>query len=401
MSIVSYENIKIVHAELSNKCNAMCPCCPRNQEGGYNLPWIDKDEFSIEQFKHIFPEELIARLDEFIFCGNYGDPGTCNDLVPILTYINSCSNTVSIRVHTNGGMKTPKFWRSVGNQLTDSSRHTLIFSIDGLEDTNHVYRKNVIWKKVMDNVTAFLDGGGSALWEYLIFGHNQHQIEDARKLSHEMGFKQFVSKRALGFTDETHGAGLSGINVLDKNGRIDYVIPKPDDEFENAYSLQQRKVNGQGDLITDIYNPKNKVVENFKNSKESLLKDIDNGQLIWLDTPDFKHTACQSITRSEIYVDAGGNLHPCCFLGHVSQETDGILNHQYYRWMEENIGRENININSSSLKEMLDRDEYFSKIADSWSKESHTTGRIALCTKHCNAVRSISSAIYEDMENNE
>tara|TARA_R110000822_G_scaffold310422_1_gene443112 strand:+ start:3092 stop:4297 length:1206 start_codon:yes stop_codon:yes gene_type:complete len=401
MGIVSYDNIKIIHVELSNKCNAMCPCCPRNVEGGYNIPWIDKDEFSIEQFKHIFPKELITRLDEFIFCGNYGDPGTCKDLVPILKYINHCSNTVHIRLHTNGGMRTPNFWQSVGEQLTDSTRHTLTFSIDGLEDTNHVYRKNVSWEKLMDNVISFVESGGSATWEYLIFGHNQHQIEDARKLSNIMGFKKFIPKRALGFTDETKGSGFSGINVLDKDGRIEYVIPRPDKEYENAYSLQQRKVNGRSILITDIYNPKEQLVQNFKFSKEKQLNDIDNGQLSWLDTDDYKYTACQSIQRSEIYVDAGGNLHPCCFLGHVSQETDGILNHQYYRWMEENVGREHININSSSLKEMLERDKYFSKIADSWSKESHTTGRIALCTKHCNSVRTISSTIYEDIENNE
>ena len=78
----------------------------------------------------------------------------------------------------------------------------MCFSIDGLEDTNHVYRKNVNWEKLMANVNAFIAAGGSAHWDMLVYKHNQHQVDACEQLARKMGFKWFrakVSKR--GFSD--------------------------------------------------------------------------------------------------------------------------------------------------------------------------------------------------------
>jgi hypothetical protein len=44
-----------------------------------------------------------------------------------------------------------------------------------LEDTNHLYRENVEWKKIMENARAFISAGGTAHWDMLIFDHNKHQ----------------------------------------------------------------------------------------------------------------------------------------------------------------------------------------------------------------------------------
>ena len=50
----------------------------------------------------------------------------------------------------------------------------------------------------MENSQAFIDAGGSAHWDMLIFEHNQHQVELAQQLADSMGFSWFrakVSKR--------------------------------------------------------------------------------------------------------------------------------------------------------------------------------------------------------------
>jgi sulfatase maturation enzyme AslB (radical SAM superfamily) len=75
-----------------------------------------------------------------------------------------------------------------------------VFSIDGLADTNHVYRKNVNWDKLIANAEAFIAGGGSAHWDMLVYKHNQHQVDACEKLARDMGFKWFrakVSKRPM------------------------------------------------------------------------------------------------------------------------------------------------------------------------------------------------------------
>ena len=65
------------------------------------------------------------------------------------------------------------------------------FGIDGLEDTNHLYRRNVRWPTLMRNVRAFVEAGGNAEWDFIEFRQNQHQVEQARMLADELGFSMF------------------------------------------------------------------------------------------------------------------------------------------------------------------------------------------------------------------
>jgi hypothetical protein len=75
-----------------------------------------------------------------------------------------------------------------------------VFSIDGLEDTNSVYRQNVSWSKLMTNAQSYINAGGSAHWDMLVYRHNQHQVDECEQLAREMGFTWFrakVSKRGF------------------------------------------------------------------------------------------------------------------------------------------------------------------------------------------------------------
>jgi hypothetical protein len=75
----------------------------------------------------------------------------------------------------------------------------VVFSIDGLADTNHIYRKKVNWIKVMNNAAAFIKAGGSAHWDMLVYKHNEHQVDIAEQVARDLGFTWFrakVSKRS-------------------------------------------------------------------------------------------------------------------------------------------------------------------------------------------------------------
>lgn len=397
-NMLRYDQIRQMHIELSSRCNAACPGCPRNVMGGYTVPWIDKKEWNITDFKKIFPEELIARCRFILFCGNYGDPGTNKDLVEILKYVKSCNWEGMVRVHTNGGMRTPKFWASVAEVL-NPNRDSVIWSIDGLEDTNHIYRRLVDWKKLKANFTAYIEAGGNATWEYLVFGHNQHQVEQAKQLSEEWGFSAFWYKKAFGFTEEENGTGLTSMVVLDKEGNEDYKIPAPDDNWLNNLTLELTKQSGTSDT-KKIHNfDPETYKKHIAREKESLKDNIRNGHLSWLDSA--KHIDCMSIRNQEIYVDSLGGVHPCCFLGHVSQDADGIVNMQYYQWLEENIGIENINAHTYGIEHILNETDYFKKIEDTWAIDKHADGRIAQCTKHCQTLNNPIESLYESVRKQE
>lgn len=398
-NMLRYDQIRQMHIELSSRCNAACPGCPRNVMGGYTVPWLDKKEWTIDNFKKVFSEELIARCRFILFCGNYGDPGTNRDLLEILKYVKSCNWEGMVRVHTNGGMRTPDFWEKVAGIL-NPQRDSVIFSIDGLEDTNHIYRRLVDWNKLKANFTAYIAAGGNATWEYLVFGHNQHQIEEAKRLSEEWGFSAFWYKKAFGFTEEQYGSGLSNMVVLDKDGNVDYRIPAPSDDYLNSQSLEQIKVSGKSEEQSIEYFKPDVYRKHIDRENDNLRDTIVNkGSLAWLDKA--RHIDCMHIRNQEIYVDSDGGVHPCCFLGHVSQKADGIVNMQYYQWLEENVGFENINAHTYGIEYILNETDYFKKIEDTWAIEKHADGRIAQCTKHCQTLNNPIDSLYESVRKQE
>ena len=89
----------------------------------------------------------------------------------------------------------------------------VVFSVDGLEDTNHIYRRGVKWEKLITNMRAYSATGAYAVWEWLVFEHNQHQVEEARALAKELNF-QFIVKNPLGFGE--YDGEAKGLSVYNK-----------------------------------------------------------------------------------------------------------------------------------------------------------------------------------------
>ena len=212
----NFDQLDQLHIELSNACNAACPMCTRfHVNSPLTRPDLEIDQITIEKFKQYFPPEVVNKCEVILFCGVHGDPGMAKDLYEICEYIDQVSPTTVIRMNTNGGMRKPEFWAKMGTlfskKLRDHWSWQITFSIDGLADTNHLYRRNVDWDKLVANAKAFIDAGGRAEWDYLIFKHNEHQIDEAKQLSKNMGFHEFVPKKALGVDNGTSLVSMSAL----------------------------------------------------------------------------------------------------------------------------------------------------------------------------------------------
>jgi hypothetical protein len=157
----------------------------------------NKNHLTLEQIQKEFDDNFICGLDKMFMCGNYGDPAAGRHTLELYDYFRKINSTITLGMNTNGGIRGQWWWNQIGlkfNQLQDY----VVFSIDGLEDTNHIYRKNVNWNSIMANVRAFINAGGSAHWDMLIYKHNEHQVDACEQLARSMGFKWFrakVSKR--------------------------------------------------------------------------------------------------------------------------------------------------------------------------------------------------------------
>ena len=121
--------------------------------------------------------------------------------IELYQYFRAVNPTIVLGMNTNGAIQTTFWWYGLAGILNQPQDY-VVFSIDGLEDTNQTYRKNVSWSKLMANARSFIEAGGSAHWDMLVYRHNQHQVDACEQLARDMGFRWFrakVSKR--GFTE--------------------------------------------------------------------------------------------------------------------------------------------------------------------------------------------------------
>jgi len=187
----------VLHIEPTDVCQAACPLCPRETDADFNKNL--KHHLRIEQIQQHFSDHDLAELDKMFMCGNYGDPAAGRYTMDIYHYFRQINPTITLGMNSNGALQTTFWWHELG-RLFNRPRDYCVFSIDGLEDTNAVYRKNVNWDKLMANAEAFIAAGGSAHWDMLVYRHNQHQVDACEQLARKMGFKWFrakVSKREL------------------------------------------------------------------------------------------------------------------------------------------------------------------------------------------------------------
>jgi MoaA/NifB/PqqE/SkfB family radical SAM enzyme len=191
--------IRVLHIEPTDVCQAACPLCARETDIQFRKDI--KHHLRVEQIQKYFSDRVISNLDKMFMCGNYGDPAAGYYTMDIYNHFRKINPEIVLGMNTNGAVQSTFFWHALG-RLFDQPKDYCVFSIDGLEDTNHVYRKNVNWNKLMSNVQAYIAAGGSAHWDMLVYKHNQHQVDACEQLARDMGFKWFrakVSKR--GFTD--------------------------------------------------------------------------------------------------------------------------------------------------------------------------------------------------------
>jgi MoaA/NifB/PqqE/SkfB family radical SAM enzyme len=349
--IYSASSIKSVHVEMTSRCNAACPMCARNVLGGQDNPNLPLTELSLDQFKKALPPSFVAHLNKIFLCGNYGDPIAAKDTLAALQYIRAVNPTTRLGINTNASAKDVEWWSELGALLSQDGDYCK-FSLDGLEDTNHLYRRGTQWDRIMRNVRAFIAAGGKAHWDFIVFRHNEHQIEEARQMSRDMGFELFQVKKTGRFYSNTKSQGKDEQEVKNRKGEIEYVLEKPLDPQWQNQALQK-----ENDLV------------NRYGSMDSYL--------------DSTPIVCKTGAEKSIYLSAEGLVFPCCWTGN-----------QMYLWYHQpestpiwdlirNVGgKDAISALNHSIDDIIEG-PFFQSIEDTWSKPSCAAGKLKVCAKTC------------------
>ena len=177
---------KWLQVEATTKCNAWCPGCDRNQ-GGYGLaPGLVLEDLNENVFeKHL---QTLPDLEVIDFCGTYGDAIAAYNIKLLIELAKQYAKRIIVR--TNGSLRNRVWWTQFAHILKGHN-HEVWFCLDGLEDTHAIYRQGTDFDTIINNAKVFMDQGGVAVWQFIPWKHNEHQIKDAIKMSQTLGFKRF------------------------------------------------------------------------------------------------------------------------------------------------------------------------------------------------------------------
>lgn len=375
-----HHKIRNIHVELTDKCNAACPMCARNINGGPNNPNLKNTEITLEIFKKTFSVEFIKQLRRVYFCGNYGDPAVGKDLIAIMEYLRDISPEIYLGMNSNAGIGSPERWKRLGEILSQKNDYCC-FSIDGMADTNHIYRRNVKWNHVMQSAEAFIKAGGKARWEYIVFKHNEHQTEDARKLAISMGFSKFNLKDTGRFFSIQNDVKVQAYPVYDKNLEFEYYIEPSTLDTERYQTSGIFK-----DLVNSEHNsffPKKMEIDinstGLKGLDENYFTESNAENRLTTDA----NINCKAMMESSIFLSADGHIYPCCW---TAYPMNSFWNSNEARQLRQEIGdcggMDTINIHKTSIYDIIEG-SFFKKIAQSWNKPCAKDGKLISCSIHC------------------
>jgi MoaA/NifB/PqqE/SkfB family radical SAM enzyme len=357
MNRFNYNTVSEYQLEITSYCNAACPQCPRNENGqGINkrMPLCHLNKSVINQ---TFTPELCNRLQQIFFCGSYGDPIMHPDFLDILRDFRLKNPTLWLYFHTNGGVHDPEYWAEIASIMAGYGQ--IDFGIDGLEDTLHLYRKNVQYTKVIENATAFIKAGGRAQWNFIVFKHNEHQVDEVRQLGKDLGFFNVLIRKTGRFFNHRTLEEMIAWPV-----RNEYLIEPPADPKYRNQSIM---------FLPDLK-------KQYSNIKD------------YFDTTEIK---CDAALGNKVAINAEGLVLPCNFFNHnlydrrfyetnvlpESNELSLVNGKNQVREFLEQYNLDSFNINLHSLKEIFNN-PMWSDLVDSWSK-TLADGRLFECAMTC------------------
>lgn len=337
-----FNELKQIHLEISNNCQASCPMCTRNIHGGLSNPLLKTSNWTLDQYKKIISEEVLHQVGLLYFCGNYGDPLLNNDLIEMIRYSVSINQNIVIRIHTNGSLRSKLWWKELAEVLPKN--HLVVFAIDGLADTHSIYRVGTSFDKILENAESFIKNNGHAEWAFLRFKHNEHQVDEAKKLAIQMGFKEFVMKDSSRWLLDTK------FPVFDSNGNTEYFLEP------SQYSTLK---------FIDI-----DIIKNY----ESILKQTKIN--------------CLARHLKEVYINAQGHVFPCCWIAMIPYQPmdreiavheirQRILN-QYYELVSTLGGADALNTAYHSLADIVNSKEYQTVWKFYWEEN-----KLITCARSC------------------
>ncbi|MBR3627227.1 MAG: radical SAM protein [Elusimicrobia bacterium] len=165
-------------------CNLECVCCPTGRKTNTRTKTI----MSLNNISKIL--NYFGKYLKEIVLFNWGEPLLNENITDVIKEIKKYDIYLSLSSNLNVDLDEQK-----ANELISSGLDHFICSIDGTsQETYEKYRKKGNFDKALNNLKLLIKAKKSLKlntpfieWQFLVFKHNEHEIQQAQKLAKDLG----------------------------------------------------------------------------------------------------------------------------------------------------------------------------------------------------------------------
>lgn len=265
--------------EITTHCNASCPGCARNHQGGETKSILPLQNMSLDTWKTLIAKNNV-NFYEINFNGSFGDALMHPDIIKMLEHLLTVSTDYDISIATNGSMRNTDFFHELAKVLKQFRFHEVVFAIDGLENTHDIYRRKTKFTQIIQNLRSFNQSGGLSVWNMTVFDHNLSQIDQCKSMAGQLGCSRFQIRRS-------YAPSITAKKYLHYPAQK---INSPEYHLVDALIDQHNQ---------DLKNKMNIGEQNHKCMAHRHTKSV---------------SICPWVQGKLIQVDVFGNIWPCCYV---------------------------------------------------------------------------------------
>ena len=240
---IKNQKLSSPNMDLSHRCILRCPQCLRQKVEG--LPRIKR---SFDIGKPEFRKILNYYDNQITFCGQISDPIYHPDFLAFLEMMDGLGK--GLRIATNGtndksGNMDDKWWEKAYSY--GLGENCWYFGVDGLDEKSELYRIGSNFKQVWETMKMGVAAGHPIVWQFIIFGYNEHEIEQAKEIAHKEGITLLLIKTNRGFDPRSRNLrknvqkAYENFNVPSEKNRVKKI--KSEEYFNVTPELERwRKV---------------------------------------------------------------------------------------------------------------------------------------------------------------
>ena len=107
----------------------------------------------------------------------------------------------AVRIATVGSGKKDEWWEEAYSYGV--GENAWYFGVDGIDEKSELYRIGSKFTDVWQRMKQGRDAGHTIVWQYIIFGYNEHEVDRAMEIAKQEDFSLLLINTNRGFNPDS------------------------------------------------------------------------------------------------------------------------------------------------------------------------------------------------------